>query len=977
MVLSQLALAQTSAITQYTGPNDHYAIDTASNNTAKVIRFENGRFVVALKERMANKDSAVVSMASFNSCLKQEWGKKLTLKDVSELELKKVDSQTFFLAIGPDLPGIEVYKMNTSGQFIWRKNVQTKRTNENAYDFHTYVTPQGALILGLPQLILGSGGFYNPFTITKLVGNGTVKWETTFRLSGTLHMDFDITQHKDSSFLVYDQTTNYLYQLDQQGQFKKRTQLTPNKGDLRIYDMDVGKQGHIYIMGDLTEGSNPSPCVIKLDSSGSKTRWARQIKQQGEFVDATTKLNNNITLIHRDAQPYSAFNMTQITADGEFSQSNQYPDYIPLGNFTNYGGSVWAVKDSGLTIPAANNGLLHVIQTNENGQTACNSQPTTLKLDTLKVATAVENHVQYATGEPRIAISHKKWETFNINQTVICSASPYPVADLGPDTVICNADSHVLAAGTDTNRFQYQWNTGATTPSITIDSSGKYRLAVTGASCKTRDTVHVQFLNKHKATLGKDTTLCRYEVLPINVDQTDHQFLWQTPGMDSLSEAKTINSLDQNLEKPGTYRLYHQQFTQCPMDTLQLSQYQAPRTDVPDSLAICPYDSIELTPGLQDGKRYHWEKADSVYADSAKAIFWEEGTYQLKHDTTQCAVDTVVLNHHALPQAKAGPDTMLCHDQVYTMQGGGGITYQWIPAKYLSSDTIAQPKADPPQKQFYKLIVGNKQGCQDTSGVMLDVHPPLKVDLDAPGTVCEGEPITLKARTNGGLPNRYKVAWPELQKQGKSITTTLQQDQQVQVKLTDQCSSPASDSLTIQTKPSPEAEIQVKPSDSIYVGDTFYFQSRSTNAQHLRWQLGDGSRFRNETTIAKAYDKRGVREVKLFTGRQNECTDTAIQKVHVLENYQVFIPNAFSPDGNGTNDVWRISGQGIDSYQFKIYNRWGQLVKTSKAGDQAGWEGEFKQSNTLVPEGTYLYTLEVIDQKGRSHFYQGNVEVIK
>jgi gliding motility-associated-like protein len=80
-------------------------------------------------------------------------------------------------------------------------------------------------------------------------------------------------------------------------------------------------------------------------------------------------------------------------------------------------------------------------------------------------------------------------------------------------------------------------------------------------------------------------------------------------------------------------------------------------------------------------------------------------------------------------------------------------------------------------------------------------------------------------------------------------------------------------------------------------------------------------------------------------------------KVYVLKN--IFVPNAFSPNGDGVNDVWEVGGiNGYTDYEILVYNRYGQKVFASKNGSRL-WDGTFR--GTRQPTGVYTYIVSVKD----------------
>ncbi|MBW7889861.1 MAG: gliding motility-associated C-terminal domain-containing protein [Chitinophagaceae bacterium] len=96
------------------------------------------------------------------------------------------------------------------------------------------------------------------------------------------------------------------------------------------------------------------------------------------------------------------------------------------------------------------------------------------------------------------------------------------------------------------------------------------------------------------------------------------------------------------------------------------------------------------------------------------------------------------------------------------------------------------------------------------------------------------------------------------------------------------------------------------------------------------------------------------------------------------ENY--FVPNTFSPNGDGMNDVFYPRGRGLASVQsMKIYNRWGQLVferRNFAANDPAkGWNG--KKDGQVLPPDVYVYAIEFVCDNAQIVPMQGNVTLIR
>jgi gliding motility-associated-like protein len=105
----------------------------------------------------------------------------------------------------------------------------------------------------------------------------------------------------------------------------------------------------------------------------------------------------------------------------------------------------------------------------------------------------------------------------------------------------------------------------------------------------------------------------------------------------------------------------------------------------------------------------------------------------------------------------------------------------------------------------------------------------------------------------------------------------------------------------------------------------------------------------------------GDYEVQLAVSNANGCSDTIFGTITVFENYTLFIPNSFTPDGNEFNNLFNIYGYGIETsnFQLEIYNRWGELIFVSN-DPEIGWDGSVGSKGEKATVGTYTYKLNYI-----------------
>ena len=120
------------------------------------------------------------------------------------------------------------------------------------------------------------------------------------------------------------------------------------------------------------------------------------------------------------------------------------------------------------------------------------------------------------------------------------------------------------------------------------------------------------------------------------------------------------------------------------------------------------------------------------------------------------------------------------------------------------------------------------------------------------------------------------------------------------------------------------------------------------------------------------FDDSGRYMVVLVAISDQGCRDTAEGKVFVRSAEQMFMPTAFSPNGDGLNEVLEPTIMGFEVLDFAIYNRWGDKIFSSRG---AGWDGTY--CNQPVQPGTYTYLLSLRNKEGKTKMLTGTVSLVR
>lgn len=173
--------------------------------------------------------------------------------------------------------------------------------------------------------------------------------------------------------------------------------------------------------------------------------------------------------------------------------------------------------------------------------------------------------------------------------------------------------------------------------------------------------------------------------------------------------------------------------------------------------------------------------------------------------------------------------------------------------------------------------------------------------------------------------------------------------------------------------PYPRAGFIAEPLEASIFSPIITFSDTSSLATHCALRISDGTYIDN-CDYTHTFSDTGYFKVTQIVKNELNCVDSVTITVYIYPEFRLFIPDAFTPNGDGLNDIFKPSTIGIKEYSFEIYNRWGENIFTSSAV-QDGWNGSFKGNS--APQGVYVYLLKVVDIKGNSKTYNGKVVLIR
>ncbi len=409
--------------------------------------------------------------------------------------------------------------------------------------------------------------------------------------------------------------------------------------------------------------------------------------------------------------------------------------------------------------------------------------------------------------------------------------------------------------------------------------------------------------------------------------------------------------------------------------------------DIPDTIFLCKDSSVSITASVTGGTYPYsllWNTGQvqsTIYVSPQQSTYY----YLTVTDANNCnAFDQVlvsiypplILNYYTTKDSICPGELFSIFPSVY---GGNGGPYQY----YINQQAVNVPiHLYPNYSQAYQLLV--KDGCNYEAIANIPVHvyplPPLNPSSDV---IAGCEPLTVTF--NDGSPDEGQTyIWDFGDGESAYIKNPVhifENEGNYTITITVQnvygCKVINVYPNWITVYPAPIARFERNPIRANILKPVFEFTNLSILADSVLWYFGDGDSSNINNPVHIYPSQPGSYLVTLIAYTQKGCVDTAFVYVYVDDIYTFYAPTAFSPDGDGINEYFRVFGHGIDSNAFSlvIYDRWGEIIWESN-NIETRWDGKVKNGK-IAPVGSYTWLAKFRDINGILHEQSGVVNIIR
>jgi gliding motility-associated-like protein len=333
--------------------------------------------------------------------------------------------------------------------------------------------------------------------------------------------------------------------------------------------------------------------------------------------------------------------------------------------------------------------------------------------------------------------------------------------------------------------------------------------------------------------------------------------------------------------------------------------------------------------------------------------------------------------------------SVICTGQPVALNAtpAGGVTAYavlWNPGN-LPGNT---QNVSPASTTTYSVNVTDANGCTANTTTTVTVNPvpvaSFTTDVvDGCAPVCVNFSNTSTIAAPGVI-----VAWDwdfgdgntsTLQNPSHCYTTSGQYTVILTVKSADGCTHTITMTNLISSYINPVAAFTANPQPTTIFNPQIYFTDQSSNASAWTWSFGDvqnsSSTLQNPSFI---YFAPICYQVLLTVSTANGCTDTISHPVCLDPDVSIYVPNAFTPNGDGNNEIFLPIGVGIDpaKYTLWIFDRWGNVIFTSTDIND-GWNGKVNNYDNPCQVDTYVWRIVATDINGGLYTKLGSVNLVR
>ncbi len=569
-----------------------------------------------------------------------------------------------------------------------------------------------------------------------------------------------------------------------------------------------------------------------------------------------------------------------------------------------------------------------------------------------------------------------------------------PILTFTSNSPQCYGKTLSFNASGSSGALNYFWSgpnsftSALVSPSIynaTVPSSGNYTLTLTTGPCVVSASQGATIHPLPVPMAFNTAPVCEGKPFQVGVNNSGVTYTWTGPG-GYYSNQQNINFATAQLNQSGEYTVQVTDANTCQnYNTTSVTILANPVVNATGDL-VCFGQPAQLSATGADN--YYWQGPGSFTALGANpivdpAINTQVWTYTVMGTAANgcTAVTTATIGTRVLPLPTLSVTPRVCVLSTVYLNGNGGLSYYWTgPLNYSSSQQNTSFLAgNIGMSGIYTLMVMDAFGCRGytTAPVIVDPEPTGQIAGKLSGCVpfcstyslqsSEGNVINSIWTFNNQSVNSSTVAYCFNTPGNFELKGSFEDDKTCKGTITQM----------VQVFPLPVADFEYSPVKPIENQDMVVFTNTSEgeNQNKWHWAINDGKNTNSASENTSCFfEDAGNYAVAFLVRNSWGCWDTIVKSIEVALDFNVYIPNAFTPNEDGLNDVFFPVMRGVKRYELQIFNRWGELIFVSD-DPKVKWDGTLK--GEPCQQGVYNYKLTVLNNSGDEKNYTGDVNLLR
>jgi len=539
------------------------------------------------------------------------------------------------------------------------------------------------------------------------------------------------------------------------------------------------------------------------------------------------------------------------------------------------------------------------------------------------------------------------------------------IVNAGNDSLVCKNIPFTLHSS-GTNIIQYAWtpkyflnDSTLQNPIATISTNTKFYLTAMGTTgCTAKDSVTINVQNIAIQT-NNDTTICTGKLFQLNTSGAA-TYTWLPTNY--LSNSTIANPVANPLNSIQYIVTGTSAIGCMASDTVNITVAPLPVVKTNNDTAICIGNSVQLN--TVGASSYLWVPSTGLSNSNinnpvATPINTTQYIVTGSSGNGCTANDTVIITINPLPTITLTNDTSICKNSSVQLFAGGGVSYQWSPIATINNPTSSSPVVSPIDNTTYYVIVIDANTCSNIDSINVSIRALPDFTVTPDQSVCTTAPIQLTA--GGGdlyqwnpssSVNNSAISNPLTNISATTIFTVLIKESTCNNSTTLTTTITLLPPLTITTTKSNDLDCSNGSSKLVAYGANNYSWSPGNSLDDSLTATPVASPLTTQKYIVEGSTLDGCKG-----------SDTITVYVNYADSRSgYYMPNAFTPNGDGVNDCYGIKYWGlIEKLEFTIYDRWGNNVFYT-TDPSACWDGNYKGQPANA--GAYVYFIKAVTACG-------------